>query len=386
MNRPRIGGRLRPPGPLPALFTTKHDSMEVPIRIAILGPISWRTPPVHYGAWETVVTNLTEELVARGYDVTLYATEDSLTAGRLRAIAPRPCSEDESLDPKVWEYLHISQCIEDAADFDLIHNSFDFMPLTYSRLISTPMVTTIHGFSIEQYRLVYRKYRESNFVSISDADRDPYLRYLKTVYNGIDLRDFRFYKKSGSYLAFVGRIHSDKGVHEAIEVAQRSGLPLKIAGIIQDEEYFEVEVEPHLRSGAIEFIGPVDASARDVLLGNALASLHLTTIPERFGLAMAESMANGTPVIGRDLGSVREVVADGETGFVVNSIEEAVDSVGKVHTLDRGAARRRVESLFSVEAMVDGYLDVYRMILGDDAVRPASEPARSFGGSDADQS
>lgn len=338
----------------------------------MLGPISWRTPPVHYGAWETVVTNLTEELVRRGYEVTLYATQDSMTAGTLRSVSPRPCSEDESLDPKVWEYLHVSQCMEDAGDFDLIHNSFDFMPLTYSRLINTPMVTTIHGFSIEQYRLVYRKYRDSYFVSISDADRDPFLTYLKTVYNGLDLRDFRFYANMGTYLAFVGRIHPDKGVHDAIAVAKRSGFPLKIAGIIQDQDYFDAEVAPHLHGDGIEFIGPVDAANRDELLGNALASLHLTTIPERFGLAMAESMANGTPVIGRDLGSVKEVVADGVTGFVVDTISQAVQAVERIPTLDRFRSRERIETLFSVEAMVDGYLAVYRMILGDDAARPAS--------------
>jgi len=333
-----------------------------------------------------VVTNLTEELVRRGFDVTLYATQDSLTAGSLRAVAPRAWSEDESLDPKVWEYLHISQCLEDAGEFDLIHNSFDFMPLTYSRLISTPMVTTIHGFSIDQYRLVYRKYRESNFVSISDADRDPFLPYLKTVYNGLDLRDFHFYENPGTYLAFVGRIHPDKGVHEAIEVALRTGLPLKIAGIIQDQAYFEAEVEPKLDGQQIEFVGPVDAIGRDELLGNALASLHLTTIPERFGLAMAESMANGTPVIGRDLGSVREVIADGETGFVIDSIDQAVDSVESIPLLDRKASRRRVETYFSVEAMTDGYLDVYRMILGDGAVTPAWANRKISEGKDANQS
>lgn len=345
---------------------------EVFIRIAVLGPISWRTPPVHYGAWETVVTNLVEELVRRGYDVTLYATQDSFTAGTLRAVAPRSWSEDESLDPKVWEALHISQCMEDAHEFDLIHNSFDFLPLTYSRIISTPMVTTIHGFSTDQYRLIYRKYRESNFVSISDADRDPFLPYLRTVYNGLDLNDFNFYDRPGSYLAFVGRIHPDKGVHQAVEVAQLTGIPLKIAGIVQDQSYFEAMVLPHLDGRDIEFIGPVNARERDDLLGHALASLHLTTIPERFGLAMAESMANGTPVIGRDLGSVKEVIADGITGFLVNTKAEAAAATDQISTLDRAACRRRVESLFSVKAMVDGYLEVYRMILGDDAVKPAA--------------
>lgn len=334
------------------------------MRLAILGPISWRTPPRHYGAWETVVSNLTEGLVARGYDVTLFATQDSITAARLEAVCPRPYSEDQTLDPKVWEYLHISHAIERASEFDLIHSHFDFMPLTYSRLISTPMVTTVHGFSLDQFRLVYRKYRHTYFVSISDADRDPYLPYVATVYNGIRLADFTFEAHPNDYLAFVGRIHPDKGVHLAVEVAQRTGRPLIIAGIIQDEEYFEQSIRPHL-GGRIQFIGPVGPLERDRLFRSAFASLHLTTIPERFGLAMAESMATGTPVIGIDLGSVREVVDDGVTGFVVDDVGEAVDAIDRISEIDRSACRRRVEELFSVDAMVDGYVQAYQRILGD---------------------
>ncbi len=333
------------------------------IRLAILGPISWRTPPRHYGAWETVVTNLAEELIRRNIDVTLFATRDSLTAGRLAAVAPYAWEEDANLDPKVWEYLHISQAMEQASGFDLIHNSFDFMPLTYSRLISTPMLTTVHGFSIDQYRLVYRKYRETFFVSISDADRDPHLPYVRTVYNGIKLEDFTFCPRPRTYLAFVGRIHPDKGVHLAIEVARQTDRELRIAGIIQDEDYFRQEIEPHLDGRQIRFEGPVGPVERDQLLGGALASLHLTTIPERFGLAMAESMATGTPVIGIDLGSVSEVVADGETGFVVPDVEAAVEAVGQIGRISRAACRKRVEERFSVAAMTDGYLDAYARVL-----------------------
>lgn len=340
------------------------------MKLAVLGPISWRTPPRHYGAWETVVTNLTEGLVSRGYDVTLFASADSITAGRLVAVAPRPYSEDETLDPKVWEALHISSVMERAGEFDLIHNHFDFLPLTYSRLISTPMLTTVHGFSIDQFRLVYRTYRDSHFVSISDADRDPYLPYLATVYNGIRLDNFTFNSTPGDYLAFVGRIHADKGVHLAVQVAQRTGSRLIIAGIIQDQTYFDAQVKPYLGPN-IEFIGPVGPPERDNLFRHARASLHLTTIPERFGLAMAESMATGTPVIGIDLGSVREVVADGETGFVVPDLDGAVGAVSRIDSVDRSACRRRVERLFSVDSMVDGYLSAYRALLGDRA-----EPGR----------
>lgn len=327
-----------------------------------------------------MVTNLTEELLRRGYDVTLYATQDSLTGGKLSAVAPRSWSEDESLDPKAWESLHISQAMEEADRFDLIHNSFDFMPLTYSRLIQTPMLTTVHGFSLDQYRLVYRKYSNTHFVSISDADRDPHLSYVKTVYNGIRLDQFNFYPSGGEYLAFVGRIHPDKGLHTAIKIAKQVEIPLVIGGIVQDEAYFEREVEPHVDGKAIQYVGPVGPTERDLLFGHALASVHFTTIPERFGLAMAESMANGTPVVGFDKGSVREVVADGETGFVVDSFEQAVEAIGRIGDISRSACRRRVEELFSVEAMVDGYLEVYRSILGTETVYPSLNQSSSIPG------
>jgi len=337
------------------------------VRLAVLGPISWRTPPRHYGAWETVVSNLVEGLVGRGHDVTLFATADSRTGARLEAVVPRPYSEDETLDPKVWEYLHISHAMERAAEFDLLHNNYDFMPLTYSRLISTPVLTTVHGFSLDHFRLVYRAYRHTYFVSISDADRDPHLSYVRTVYNGIRLDDFTFSPTPGDSLVFIGRIHPDKGVHLAVDLARRAGLRLTIAGIIQDQEYFDVKIRPYL-GGLVEFIGPVGPPERDRLFREARASLHLTTIPERFGLAMAESMATGTPVIGIDLGSVREVIEDGVTGFVVADLEGALAALDRLDSIDRAACRRRVEDRFSVDAMVEGYIEVYRAILGDEAV------------------
>lgn len=343
------------------------------MRIAVLGPISWRTPPRHYGAWETVVSNLAEGLVSRGYDVTLFAAADAITSARLEAVAPRPYSEDEALDPKVWEFLHISHAMEQAASFDLLHNNYDFMPLTYSRLVPTPILTTVHGFSLDQFRLVYRKYRDSHFVSISDADRDPFLSYLRTVYNGINVADFTFNQKPDTYACFVGRIHPDKGVHLAIEAASRAGVRLIIAGIVQDPEYFETLVQPQLGPN-VEFIGPVGPSDRDRIFRDALVSFHMTTIPERFGLAMAESMATGTPVIGMDRGSVREVVEDGVTGYVVDGIDAAVAAVDKIDSIDRLACRQRVERLFSIDAMVDGYLKAYEEILGDGFHSPLPQP------------
>lgn len=330
--------------------------------MGVLAPPSWRFPPRHYGAWETVAGNLANGLAARDHDVTLFASADSISSARVHAVVPRPWEEDTSLDPKVWEALHISEAMDRAAEFDIIHNHFDLLPLTYSRLIATPMVTTVHGFSLEQYRLLYRKYRASHFVSISDADRDPFLPYVATVYNGIDLGQFTYSDIGGDYLAFVGRIHPDKGVHLAVEAARNTEQELVIAGIIQDEQYFENLIQPHL-GNEIRYIGPVGPEQRDAVLRGARGTLHLTTIPERFGLAMAESMACGTPVVGFDLGSVREVVEDAVTGFVVDTMAQAEAAILSLDTLDRRACRERVERLFSVETMVDGYTQVYRTIL-----------------------
>src|SRR3954470_20140056 len=215
-------------------------------RVAVLSPVAWRTPPHQYGAWETVASNITEGLVARGWDVTLFATANSVTAAHLHAVVHKGYEEDRSVDPKVAEYLHLSEVFEHAAEFDLIHSHYDFMALAYSRLVKTPVLTTIHGFSSPQILPVYRKYRDGYFVSISNSDRLPELNYVATVYNGIDLSLYPFQAKGGEDLIFLGRIHSDKGVHLAIDVARRSGRKLIIAGLVQDKAYFEKDVEPHL--------------------------------------------------------------------------------------------------------------------------------------------
>jgi glycosyltransferase involved in cell wall biosynthesis len=328
-------------------------------RVAILSPVAWRTPPRQYGAWETVAGNITEGLAARGWDVTLFATRDSITGGHLHAVVDQGYEEDRNADPKVAEYLHISECFEHAAEFDLIHSHYDFMALTYSRLVKTPVLTTIHGFSSPKIMPVYRKYRDGYFVSISDSDRAAGLNYLATVYNGIDLSLYPFQESPGEELIFLGRIHPDKGVHLAIAVARLSGLPLLIAGIIQDKEYFEEQVEPYLDGNEIRYIGPVDVAGKNELFSRARALLHLNTIPERFGLVLAEANAAGVPVIAMDLGSCREVIEDGKTGFLVNGVNEAVEALKRVDGIDRAACRRRVEQCFSIETMVEAYEQVY---------------------------
>jgi len=336
----------------------------------MLAPIAWRTPPRHYGPWEQVVSLLTEGLVRRGVDVTLFATADSLTGAHLRAVCPTGYEEDRALDAKVWEGLHISEVFEHAAEFDLIHNHFDFLPLTYSRLTTTPLVVTIHGFSSERILPVYRKYdRTAHYVAISNADRAPGLRYAATVYHGIDLSGFTFRPEAGDYLLFFGRIHPDKGAYEAIQIARRTGRKLILAGVIQDDAYYRTQVEPYLDGDRVTYVGSADPTRRNELLGGALALLHPIAFDEPFGLSVVEAMACGTPVIAFERGSMREVVADGETGFLVRTVEEAVAAIGPagadgpLRRLDRAACRRHVEQRFSVERMVDGYLEVYRKVL-----------------------
>src|SRR6266567_3225311 len=338
-------------------------------RVAVLSPVAWRTPPRHYGAWETVASNLTEGLVARGWDVTLFASRDSVTRAHLHAVVDQGYEEDPAVDPKVAEYLHISEAFEHAAEFDLIHSHYDFMALTYSRLVKTPVLTTIHGFSSPRIMPVYQKYRDGYFVSISDSDRAPGLNYLATVYNGIDLSLYPLQGSAGNDLVFLGRIHPDKGVHLAIEVARLSGNRLIIAGIVQDKAYFREQIQPRLDDKNIVYIGPVDAEGKNELFARARVLLHLNTIPERFGLVLVEANAAGVPVIAMDLGSCREVIKDGETGFLVSNVAEAVRAVGRISELDRRACRSRVQQYFSIDTMVEGYERVYSTIFDLEAKR-----------------
>lgn len=330
----------------------------------MLAPIAWRTPPRRYGPWEQVVSTLTEGLVSRGVAVTLFATADSVTAGGFRYSTPAGYAENPSLDPKVEECLHISQVMEAAGEFDIIHNHFDFLPLTYSRLIATPMLTTIHGFSSPKVIPVYKKYNETcHYVSISDADRSPMLNYIATVYNGIDTSQFDFIEYPGDYLLYFGRVHPEKGTHRAIEVAKRTGRRLLIAGFIQDTHYFKTEVLPHVDGHQIRYVGNAGPKERNHLLGNAAALLHLISFDEPFGLSIAEAMCCGTPVIAINRGSMPELVLHGKTGFLVSTVDEALPLIGRLSTLSRRDCRKRATELFSAEKMIAGYLGIYQRIL-----------------------
>lgn len=337
------------------------------MKIAVLSPIAWRTPPRHYGPWESVASNITEELVNRGHDVTLYATGDSLTNAKLKAVCPRGYEEDSDIIPKVWEALHISNLFEEADQYDIIHNHFDFLPLTYSGLTTTPLLTTIHGFSSPGILPVYRKYDEKTYyVSISDADRSPDLHYTATVHHGINIAEFGFQPEPDDYLLYFGRIHPDKGVHKAIQIAQACGIRLIIAGIIQDQDYHEKYVKPELSSDDIEYIGSVGPEKRNPLLGNAVAMLHPIFFEEPFGLSVVESMACGTPVIAFNKGSMPELIQHGKNGFLVNDVHEAVEAVENIDQIDRSYCRNYVEQNFTIGHMVDKYENVYRKVLARD--------------------
>src|SRR5580704_786522 len=328
---PRVSPRSRSMRFWPPCSLERTEPVPIPNkRVAILSPVAWRTPPRQYGAWETVAGNIAEGLVARGWDVTLFATGDSITRARLHSVVAKGYEEDRSIDPKVAEYLHIAEAFEHAAEFDLIHSHYDFMALGYTRLVKTPVLTTIHGFSSPQIMQVYEKYRDGYFVSVSDSDRAPRLNYLATVYNGIDLELYPRRTSRGEDLIFIGRIHPDKGVHLAIETARQSGRRLLIAGIVQDERYFREEVHPHLDDQQIRYVGAVDVEQKNRLFAGAFALLHLNTIPERFGLVLAEANAAGVPVVAMDFGSCREVIEHGVTGFLVNDVAGAVRALDAV--------------------------------------------------------
>jgi len=334
------------------------------MHIAMLSPIAWRTPPRHYGPWESVASHLTEGLVARGHDVTLFATADSQTSGRLHAVCPRGYEEDRSLIPKVWECLHISELFEHADAYDIIHNHFDFLPLTYTGLTTTPVVTTIHGFSSPGILPVYKKYNGKAFyVSISDADRSPYLDYIKTIHHGIDIEQFDFQPAPDDYLLFFGRIHQDKGTREALNIARACSKKLILAGIIQDQAYYDQYVAPYIDNDKVVYIGSVGPAERNRLLGNACTLLHPIQFDEPFGLSVIESMACGTPVIAFDRGSMPELIENGKSGFLVNNVEEAIENVARIKEIDRAYCRRRVERHFIIDRMIDAYVNVYETIL-----------------------
>jgi glycosyltransferase involved in cell wall biosynthesis len=334
------------------------------MKVAILSPIVWRCPPRKYGPWEHVTSNIAEGLVKKGIDVTLFATGDSISSGKLNYIIEKPYGENPELDAKVCECMHISHLMEKASEFNIIHNNYDFLPLTYSRLIETPMVTTIHGFSSPKIIPVYKKYNDiNNYVSISNSDRSSELNYIATIYNGVNEKDFTFREQHGDYLLFFGRIHPEKGTYECIQIAKSAGMKLIIAGLVQDEKYFKEKVEPFINNEDIVYVGNSGPEKRNELLGEAYALLHPINFEEPFGLSVVESFFCGTPVIAFNKGSMPELILDGKTGFLVKGVNEAVESLKKIINLNRKNCRIWAESKFTRSKMANEYIEVYKKII-----------------------
>jgi glycosyltransferase involved in cell wall biosynthesis len=334
------------------------------MKIAILGPIAWRTPPRHYGPWEQITGLLADGLARRGIDVTLFATLDSVTLARLAGVCERPYEEDEGIDGRVWEALHVAHALSRSGEFDLIHNHLDWLPLAFSRLAQAPMVTTIHGFSSRRILPAYLA-SDSVFVSISEADRVPELEYAATVHHGVDVATLPFNATAGDALVCFGRIHPDKGTAQAIEIAQRADRPLVLCGPVQDERYFADEVEPRIDGDCVRYLGSVGREERARVLGTAACLLHPIAFAEPFGLSVVESMVCGTPVVAYARGSMPEVIEDGVSGVLADGVEAAVAGVGRAAQFDRAACRHAAERRFSADRMVDGYIDVYESVLRD---------------------
>lgn len=339
------------------------------LRIAQICPLWERVPPPTYGGIELVVSGLTDELVRRGHEVTLFASGDSTTLARLVATSPRAVRLDPQVQTYlVYELMALGEVAAQADQFDLIHSHLEYAAHPFAELITTPMVHTLHTLKFDQRKL-FRRYRHHAYISISNSQQtlEPSLHFLGTVYNGIDLTTHPFYPdpQDPPYLAFVGRMSPEKGPNHAIAVAQQTGLRLKMAGKVDDpiRPFFEAEVLPHVDGEQIAYLGEVTHDQKVALLGQAVATLCPVTYEEPFGLVMIESMCAGTPVIGYGLGAVPEVIHHGQTGFVCNSYAEMAERVSDLDTIERSFCRQWVTERFSIAQMVNGYEALYRQVL-----------------------
>ncbi len=350
------------------------------MKVALLGPVAWRTPPRHYGPWEQVTGLLADGLVARGVDVTLFATLDSVTSAVLDGVCPRGYAEDPTMDGRVWEAMHVAHALARSAEFDLVHSHLDWLPLAFADHCDAPLLTTVHGFSGPGIMPAYARAR-SAYVSISDADRAAGLDYLATVYHGVAVDGLPFAADGGPGLVTLGRVHPDKGTHLAIEIARRAGRQLTICGIVQDDGYFTEKVAPHVDGARVRFLGPIGPRRRGEVLGASAALLHPIAFDEPFGLSVVESMICGTPVVAFRRGSMPEVVDEGVTGFLVLGVEQAADAVGRLATIDRAGCRARAVRRFGADRMVADYMRIYRQIVlgaGTDIVdEPGPQPGRA---------
>ncbi|MFQ5806240.1 MAG: glycosyltransferase family 4 protein [Phycisphaerae bacterium] len=360
------------------------------MRIAMLAPISWPLPPSGYGPWEQVAHNLTEELVKLGHDVTLFAAGGSQTSARLVETIPhalatwpeaerrRPRAFDPATgllegppDARGLEQLHIARCMEQAAagEFDIVHSHLHVHALVFSRLLRCPLVSTLHGAAwVRATHAVFRAYKDMPFVSLSDAERQflPELNYVATVYNGIRIENFPFQQKKDEYLLFAGRLAPEKGAAEAVQLALRSGRRLLIAGMIEPQyrDYFDSELKPHIDGKQVEYLGLLSQAELAPVYRKAAAVLFLISWAEPFGLVAVEAQASGTPLIATRFGALPEIIVDGETGFVVDSLDEAVATAGRLDRISPAACRRNAEQRFTATHMAEGYEAVYRSLIG----------------------
>jgi glycosyltransferase involved in cell wall biosynthesis len=356
------------------------------LRIAQVAPLYERVPPKWYGGTERVVSYLTEELVRQGHDVTLFASGDSVTSARLIAPCPRALRLDRSCtDPLAHHILMLEQVRRVAHEFDVLHFHVDYLHFPLSRRERWPHISTLHGrLDLAELVPLYQEFREMPVVSISDAQRNPlpWIRWCGTVHNGIPEDLYSFREGPGKYLAFLGRISPEKRADRAIEIAKRLDTPLKIAAKVDkaDREYFETVIKPMLDDPRVEFIGEIGEDRKGEFLGNACAVLFPVDWPEPFGMVMIEAMACGTPVVAYRCGSVPEVIEDGVSGFIVDSIEGAVEATRKVRQLSRQRVRESFEARFTASRMAREYLECYERILGSHGPLPAhASRAARFG-------
>jgi glycosyltransferase involved in cell wall biosynthesis len=348
------------------------------VKIAQVAPLFESVPPKTYGGTERIVSYLTEELVRAGHDVTLFASGDSITQAKLIS----PCGRALRLAGKsgehfAWHSLMVEEVYRRQNDFDLIHFHIDYQHFPVSRREHLPQITTLHGrLDLPELKEVYREYAEMPLVSISDRQRQPILHanWAGTVHHGLPLDLFSPSYRPGNYLAFLGRISHEKRVDRAIEIAQRAQMPLKIAAKIDenDRTYYERDVKHLLTSKGVEFLGEIHGEEKNHFLKNAFALLFPIDWPEPFGLVMIESLACGTPVIAWPHGSVPEVIESGRTGYIVNSIEAAIEAVGKIPALRRQECRSMFETRFSSERMAKDYLKIYEQLLRREQPRAVS--------------
>lgn len=342
------------------------------MKIAQIAPLWERVPPFRYGGTELIVSLLTDELVRRGHEVTLFASGDSITKAHLQFVHEQALRLDDKIkEPALYEQMMLAKVYQQAHHFDIIHSHMGCIALPYCDFVKTPTVHTTHGIFTPDNEKMFRQFAWQPYISISEAQREPRLglNYIHTVYNGIDTTVYRFQETPSqpAYLAFVGRLSPEKGPEGAIKTAQALGLPLKMAGKIDvvDRDYYNEKLKPLIDGEQIQYLGEVSHEEKVDLLAGATVTLFPITWREPFGLVMIESMVTGTPVVGMALGSVPEVIANGKTGFVCRTLEQMIEAVPEAIKLDRKTCRDYVFSRFSVESMVDEYERAYEMVLGE---------------------